>query len=108
MANLPKLDKDRAGQTDTNPAGPAAALAVIRHIAASQAIASDGNKESVKNAPPAASNDARVGDVHAPAKAPADRNTARPEKRPPFAGEPLSGDGWGRAADAARKQLRGK
>lgn len=103
MSNFPRPNKNRQGQTDTNPPGPEAALAAIRHIAATQAIASDGNKESVKTPPAMPSDEKRVGDVAAPAKAPADHNPLRPEPPPPFAKESLAGDGWGRAAQAARK-----
>jgi hypothetical protein len=63
---------------------------------------SDGNKQSVSPAPrPIA--EGRVGDVKAPAKDPADKNTGSFEGVPPFAKEPLSGDGWTRAREKARK-----
>jgi hypothetical protein len=63
---------------------------------------SEGNKDS--NPPgKAGPNEKRIGDVGTPAKEPADRNTGEFEGVPPFAKESLSGDGWTRAREKARK-----
>jgi hypothetical protein len=76
----------------------------IRGLAAERAL-SDGNKEP--NLPgKAAANTARVGDVKAPAKEPTDRNKPASEATPPFAKEPLGGDGWGKARAGAKKLLK--
>lgn len=76
----------------------------IRGLAAERAL-SDGNKQS--NLPGSAPDDsARVGDVKAPAKAPSDRNDAAPEATPPYAKEPLAGDGWNKARAGAKKLLK--
>lgn len=85
-------------------AGPAARsgeLGDIRRQAALKELekerSSEGNKESVARAPEP-HGEGRVGEVKAPAKAPADENKkAEFEGVPPFAKEPLGGDGWGKA-----------
>lgn len=100
MSSFPRLNKNRQGQT-RNPDGPEAALAVIRHIAASQAIASDGNKESVKDPPPAAGNEKRT-NVKPPVRDEPDHNKAAAEAAPPI----VAGDGFARAAAQARKLKR--
>jgi hypothetical protein len=65
---------------------------------------SEGNRDS--NPPgKAGGNEKRIGDVAAPAKDPADKNTNGDgfEGVPPFAKESLMGDGWTKAREKARK-----
>ncbi|HXJ92619.1 MAG TPA: hypothetical protein VMT20_07020 [Terriglobia bacterium] len=104
-----------AGNRRSALAGPAAAsgeLADIRRQAALKELekerSSEGNKESVAPAP-AAEGEGRIGEVKAPAKGPPDRNKkAEFEGVPPFAKEPLGGDGWGKAAQKAREMFAAK
>lgn len=80
----------------------------MRRMAAAKGLeagrTSEGNKES--NPPGSApGNEKRIGDVGAPGKGPADRNTNGDgfEGVPPFAKESLMGDGWTKAREKARK-----
>lgn len=66
---------------------------------------SGGNVHSQTPGPPA-ENEARVGDVAAPAKAGGDRNKAALEEMPGYvAKEQLGGDKWERAAAGVRKRF---
>jgi len=81
----------------------------IRRMAALKELekgpSSEGNAESVTPAP-APARGARVGDVKAPAKPPADTNKgAAFEGVPPFTKEPLAGDGWTRARQKAKEMF---
>lgn len=97
------------GNLVSNLAGPPARSGVVemRRMAAAKGLesgsTSGGNRRS--NPPGKAdSNEARIGDVKAPAKAPADKNTEGDgfEGKPPFSGEQLRGDGWTKAREKAR------
>jgi hypothetical protein len=98
------------GHLRSNLTGDAARGGIVemRRMAAAKGLeagkTSEGNKES--NPPgKAGGNEKRIGDVKAPAKDPADKNTEGDgfEGVPPFAKETLSGDGWTRAREKARK-----
>ncbi len=103
------------GNRRSAKAGPPAVAGVLSDIRRQAALkelekerSSGGNKFS--NTPgPAAEGEGRVGDVKAPAKAPADKNKrAEFEGVPPFSKESLGGDGWGKAAMKARQMFAAK
>lgn len=65
-----------------------------------------GNNDSNAKGAPAEKSD-RIGNVSPLKSEPSDANTQKttPEARPPFTGESLQGDGWGKAASEAKKRL---
>lgn len=104
MSAVPKLNKNRSGQTDSMEDGPMAVTIMIRKAAATgmeSSPRSDGNVESNEegSAPKA------VGKTRppAPAKSSDKGNAAAKERTPPYAKESLAGDGWARAREQARK-----
>lgn len=109
--NTTRTGPDRsAGNVRSVLAGPAARSGVvdIRRGAAIKALeaerSSAGNAHS--NAPGhAAGNEARIGDVRPPASAPADRNTNASsfEGAPNEIGKDVTGDGFARARQLAKK-----
>jgi uncharacterized membrane protein len=103
-ANVPMLDHGRDGQTNSGPAGPEAIQVTIRHIAASKAVPSDGNKESVAPAPRPPANTTKK--PPAPAKRSTSKNPLKKEPQSGYAQESM--DSWSRAANDARKMHRGE
>ncbi len=107
---VPSGGNRRAGMP--GPPAVSGVLSDIRRQAALKELekerSSAGNAISNSKGP-APEGEGRVGDVKAPAKAPADRNKkAEFEGVPPFAKESLGGDGWGKAAMKARQMFAAK
>jgi hypothetical protein len=111
------------GNTATVASAPAAASGVqdIRRMAAEKEMSrpdtkfkpitksGDGNKESNLRGDPEPKS-GRIGDVPPLKGSPSDAGTQKttPEAKPPFIGESLQGDGWGKAAAEAKKRLAAK
>lgn len=108
MSGLPKLSKNRDGQTNTNDEAHEAVIQI--RIQAAKGMErppqSDGNVESNEEGPTPVPD--RKMRVPAPAKSRPDHNDPGREATPPFAKESLAGDGWTRARENAKSFLRNR